>query len=222
VSAIGGPESRPDAEAALDDFATGGADASPPTLPSTSVGAGSSLVAFTGFAGTASYSIVADEAMVAILADDGSTPYWVYAGEVDAARTNGSPADDRPYVIYDTPGSVRLYMYDASWNRLSPADDATVLTTGYAASLYVSAGVVLTAGYDESLLGTWSIVPVPIYFHDTSHRHLAGWLRNVGMVSPSLGVSGTLAGKTWIYRNGAVASGYPGVATRWDGSTAYP
>jgi len=213
----------------LDDFATGGSDVSPPTgangFGSYAIGKGivsgdAQLIDFTGYSTSANYSVVADECMVALLADNGTTPYWIYAGELDAARDNGTPPDDRPFVIYDNCGYIRCCGGDCFWNRLSPVDDATGLTYGYCTELGSASVYIYRSGNEASLLGVWSVAPVGIYFNDASHRHLAGWLRNIGQISGDLGASGTLASKAWMYRG--TTSGYAGVAFKWDGSTSYP
>jgi hypothetical protein len=158
-----------------------------------------------------------------LLSDDGTTPYWTYAGEVDAARSNGTPADDRPFVIFYT-CSVVCFSQDNinRWARISPVDDATALTLGSPCEYYPDggAGYVLHIGLDASLLGVWGQLPLPVYFHDTSHRHIVGMLRNIAECSGSKGTSGTLSNKTWLYRSSN--TGNRGVCIKWDGLTDYP
>jgi hypothetical protein len=154
--------------------------------------------------------------MVAVLFDDGSTPAWIYIGEVEPARLAGTPPDDRPFVIWDTPSTVRAGSSDNYFNRISPLDDVTGLVIGNNAipsNLYAT-------GEGGGFLGLWDVFPWMVHFRDVSHKHTAGYLRNVGFCSADKGASGTIAGKTWMYRLNAAA--YGGVCFAWDGSTDYP
>jgi hypothetical protein len=157
--------------------------------------------------------------MMAMLSDDGVTPYWMYVGEVETPRALGVPADDRPFVIYDTPSSVYLQITDSNWNRISPVDDATALPTGFSAKFAANGNDVHNPSYDTNLLGLWTVLPTGVYFHDAAGRHLGGFLRNIGSVSADAGSSGTTMGLTWMYRGSNAGS--PKIAMAWDGVTAY-
>lgn len=202
----------------LDNFSLAGGVLWPPTYATPSVGSGSSVVNLTTYSTAANYSVVCDEAMAAILCDDSTNPYWIYFGEVDSPRDNGTPADDRPFVIFDNPSYVDATK-NSLWNRVSPVDDSTILTTGgWAKFSYVGGDV--HSGGDASLLGVWTVLPVCVYFDDASHKHLAGVLRNIRSGSISLGASGTLDSMNWMYRKHTAAT--TAVCFKWDGSTAYP
>ena len=202
----------------LADFSTGGAETSPPSFPATAFGAGSSEVSMDLFSTSARYSVVADEAMFSILGDNGSDPKWIYVGELDGARSEGSPADDRPFVIYDYTDYV-YQVTNAYWNRLSPLDDSTILTSGREAILYASE-YPHNSGNDDNFLGQYSVWPLGLWFSDSGHKHFAGWLRNIGYTSVSAPSSGTLASKSWMVRGEYV--GYSRLCWKWDGTTDYP
>lgn len=202
----------------LANFSTG-SGTTPPTYPSPSIGNGSANpVSFTGFSGSASYSIVADEAMCSILADNSTTPYWIYFGELDGAASAGTPADDRPFVIWKN--SYNVYMAPgANFCRVSPVDDSTVLTSGYNCA-FNGPAVIHNTGYDAALLGLYSVLPVAVYFDDTSHKHFAGFLRNIGEASAALATAGTLNSKEWMYRTSSATA--VRLVTKWDTVTDYP
>jgi len=203
-----------------DNFATGGLDVSPPTLPANSVGSGASLVDFTLPAVVASnYSIVADESMVMFVVDQGSANVrGTYVGELDGARDNGTPADDRPFVLWTYPTYWMLYTGGAYWHRVSPADDATLLASGYFAVVY-GGDVVHGAGNDGNYLSRWTVLPLGVYFSDAGNKHFAGWLRNMGSVSANAATSGTINSMTWMFLT--ANTGYGRLAVAWDGVTAY-
>jgi len=205
----------------LDNWATvvGGADASPPGFPAASIGAGAAtVVAFTVVNGAYRMSAVADATMLQLLSDNAGTRYWMYIGELNGAKSDGAPADDRPFVIYDTPGTIRVLGSDNLWNRISPVDDATPLTTGFAqhqAILVSAAG----AGEDAALLGQWDTWSTLISFADAGSRHLAGSPRSMGVYAY---VAGALVQTADLCLLGVYAGGSSnGVLMRWDCATAY-
>jgi hypothetical protein len=199
------------------------AETTPPTMPTDSIGSAlgsAGLISMTGWTTGATYSANADEAMVAVLFDDNTTPAWIYAGEVEPAGLAGVPADDRPFVIWDTPASVFISNTNSYFNRISPLDDATACTTGYSSILTSSGGAVTSAGSGGGFLGLWGVYPIGVHFYTASHIHFAGFLRNVGCTSTDKGTSGTLIAKNWMYRlNGGA---YGPVCFAWDGATDYP
>jgi len=202
-----------------DDFATAGADVSPPVLPATSVGSGAGLVDFTlPVAGAADYSIVADESLLYLFSDQGGANTRMFiAGEVDGARDNGVPADDRPFVIYDYPPYVSWHS-SSYFNRVSPRDDATILTNGLGCVQRYGNTPVHDTAMDGNYLGRWTILPVGVFFYDSGDRHWAGWFRFLGSVSRDQAVSGTMNSMVWQFMRN---TGHPGIATEWDGVTAY-
>lgn len=209
----------------LEDFSTGGGAASPPTFPATAVGSGGSVIPFDGYTTSANYSCVADEGMVMFLADDGTnTIDWMYIGEVDGARANGSPPDDRAYVIYDTPDVVYLPNTTTNrWNRLSPSDDSTILTLGGQTLITAPVFGVIhdSTTVRDNLLGPDSILPVGCFFEDTSHQHFAGFLRNCYSGARLAGTSATLDNRNFLLRNNSVGA-EPALVMSWDGVTDYP
>lgn len=211
----------------LEDFSTGGGAATPPTFPATAVGAGGSIVAFTKDSAAITYSIVADEGMMALLVDalGNSDCDWTYIGELDASFPDGTPADDRCYVIHDNESLVSWADTSSEYvfNRLSPLDDSTVLTLGYDAQFFTWGSNVRIHedGTDIGrILGQHSIYPVGIWFNDTSHKHFAGFLRNIYSIHAYAGCIGTINNKSYMFRNNSTLfSG--GIVFEWDGTTGY-
>jgi len=209
----------------LDNWTTGGGGGSPPSAELNAckaIGGGGtfpgSLVDLIMFNAAANYTIVADEAMMAILCDDGTANCgWIYVGEVTPARLTGSPADNRPYVIIDSTIQVGI-IAGGYWNRLSPIDDTTVLTTGYPAELYTATGYILNSGIDVNLLGLWLVLPVGVYIDNSGHQHFVGFLQNVASCNGDKGTSGTINSLAWMYRNDGGAAQH-GVCFKWDGVT---
>jgi len=177
---------------------------------------GASFVSVTAFSTLAKYTIVADEAMMAILIDNTTNSYWTYVGEIIPARFSGTPADDSPYVIMDAPAQVSTSMASV-WNRLSPLDDVTFLTQGMASEFNTASGYVLATLMDVNPLGLWLVLPLGMYFHDTSHRHFAGILKNVASCSVDKGAIGTIGSLAWMYRNNGTTG--RGLCFAWDGVT---
>jgi len=211
----------------LDNWVVATYAASPPSVGLNAlhaVGAGGAfpagLIAFGMLNWHAYYTVVADEAMMAMIADDRSMAgcSFTYIGEVTPARLTGTPADDRPYVIYDAPTAV-YWPTGAYFNRLSPVDDVTVLIQGYDTHMYSAAGYPLTSGHDTNLLGLWIVLPIGVYFHDGGSRHFVGFLQNVGTSSQMKGPIGTIGNLTWMYRNNYNGISYQNITLRWDGTT---
>ena len=182
------------------------------------VGAGeNSLVAFTTLAGASTMSIVADEDVVIILRDDGASPDWIYVGGVDGNLSTSTPADDRPFVINDTPASVFTLVSASPWNRLAP-DDTTVLTVGYPCQLRQNN--TQSDDFPGTYNGAWQLWPVYLYFDVASHYHVTGSLQYVRQGSDDLGIAGrTINSAAWACR-GSDAANSP-ICLSWDGS-AYP
>lgn len=217
----------------LEDFATGGGATSPPTFPSTSVGAGTSLVSFDVTAGLNTWYGVADEGMMAVVVDTGAAggTDWIYVGELNQARTTGGTwQDDRAYVIMDDPQDFidHAGAGTVNWNRLSPKDDSTILTSGYYCGLSradqtPSIFDATTAGIEpDNTSGSEPLGPVGVLFSDSTHYHFAGFLRNVFEGGDWMANRATVGGK-----NFAVISSFPGIAeTRlvigWDGTRDVP
>lgn len=170
----------------------------------------------TGYTFLADYTIVADEAMMAILFDDNTNACaWIYVGEVTPARSSGTPPDNCPFVILDSTTTVSM-LGGAYWNRLSPLDDTTVLIAGYSVEFYCTAGYPLDTGNDVNPFGLWLVLPVGIYFDDFGHRHFMGLLRNIATCNPDKGSKGTIASLAWMYRNDSSGRG---ICFAWDGAT---
>ncbi len=210
----------------FEDFATGGSAVSPPLFPTSSYGVSSgSFVVMAGFSTEATYSIVADEGMAAILNDNNTTSVdYMYVGELDTLMVSGTQGDLRSYVIRDDVSSVGHTNSAVSrWTRLSPLDNKTVIEDGWAASrhaLGANTRVHEAGAARDNLLGLDSILPVSVWFNDTGHRHFAGYMRNVFGVYASLPEqSGTMSGSNFMHRANQAAEGQ--ICMRWDGSTAY-
>ena len=190
---------------------------------STPIGAGTALVSFSSFSTAGTMSIVADESVLHVWRDDGAGNVdWMPLGALDGARVAGTPADDRPYIIADKPDVVGFST--ASYrNRLSPVDDATVLTSGYPAVIgQISDDATHATGDDTHLLGVWTVLPAGVYFSDAAHQHFAGFLRYVYTCSKALGssASGTLDSANFLWMSYGITT--TAVCVDWDGITAYP
>ena len=192
-----------------------------PVLPAVAVGVNlTTPVQLTTFAGPARYSIVADESMFVLLTDASSSCFWIYVGEVDSTRVGGHGTDDRPFVISYHPEWVGIASQDPRCARISPLDHATLLTAGTTCD-YRGTGdnYPVAANQDGALLGDWTVFPSLLYFYDTSHRHVAGWMRNVFQVNRDLGAVGLLGNRSFLFR---AYNYYNSLALRWDGLTDYP
>lgn len=177
------------------------------------VGAGSNaFVVYTTTSTTTSFLAVADEDVLIMLRDDGAAPDWIYVGGVDNNLSTSTPADDRPFVIVDTPANVFINPTDLIWNRLAP-DNTTTLVSG---------------GADKSDLddmagtynGAFQLISVLLLFRDASHAHATGTLQYLRRGSDDLGPSGrTINGATWACRS--TSELYSPICWSWDG-VAYP
>jgi hypothetical protein len=199
-----------------DNFDTAAAEASPPAFPANAIGY-YGLIGMAGWTTGAVYSAVADEAMVAVLFDDNTTPALIYVGEVDPARLTGVPADDRPFIIWTFTNRVYARYDSTSFARVSPIDDTTLVYDGYCGILYAGSSFLYATGTGGGFLGLWDVYPILAHFSTGGHRHTAGYLRNVGFCNVDAGVSGTIAGKTWMYRSNGGGSFGP-FCFAWDGS----
>lgn len=177
-----------------------------------------------GYTTAGTYSCVADEGMCSIIIDNGSTPRWLYAGEMDPFHSGAG--DTRCYVInHDT---AQVYwddvgsFVDEDWSRVSPLDDVTILNRGEGLHIANSAETVRFGGNRGNLLGSDVVWIVGIVFDDSGHQHHVGWLRNVFAVNNALGTEGTLGltgSPNFYFRASSVSSARGPVCWTWDGST---
>lgn len=159
----------------LQDFATGGGAASPPTLPSTSVGTGTSLFAYSTFNHFANYTIIADEGMMMFLLDGSNAGLrFTYIGEVNVPDP---VRDSRAYVIRD--GETNVEHTNSGWDRLSPMDQITLLTGVPVMFGLVGTGIPLHDMNAGRMFDVDYILPVGVWFNSPGddHDHFAGWLR---------------------------------------------
>ncbi len=204
----------------LDDFDIAGADPAAPTLPATSVGYGSAVVTLTfPSSGSMDLSLVGDESVLTFLVDQGAaSKRFGYVGEVDGARTGGTPPDDRPFVIHWDCAYPSLYSRQR-FSRLSPRDSTTILSTGSFAEVHNASGSIHnSAGNEGDYLSTWNILPLGVAFPNAPDAHFAGWLRYLGTVSVNQALSGTMNNMSWMF---FADSAYGKIAMQWDGATAY-
>lgn len=201
-----------------------GAFVSPPAFPAASIGAGAATpVSFTVVNGAYRMSAVADSAMLQLFAD-GAAKYWMYIGELSGAKSDGTPADDRPFAIWDTPAVFSSAKGVTNFNRISPVDDATELTSGYleVGMFSSTAGGTRDAANsgDPGLLGVWPIVPLAVTFRDVGGTHIAGYLRGViGTYPADAGMLVQNADKSILGISYSAIWG--GLALNWDGATTY-
>jgi len=211
----------------FENFSTGGGAASPPTFPSTAFAIGSSVNTFTKESTAIAYSVIADEGMMALLVDafGNITCDWTYMGEITPSYPDGSPSDDRCYIVHDNESLVSLADAgsEITFNRLSPLDDTTILISGFDVNLF-SFGTNSRLIEDASDLGRISgqhiIYPIGVWFDDASHKHFAGYLRNVYSIHAYAGSQGTLNNKAYMFRNNSFLAG-GGLVFEWDGATSY-
>lgn len=211
----------------LEDFATGGGSTggADPTFPATSFGAGTAVVNFNAFSTSGWFNCIADEGMCAIIAsnDIDSTTRWIYCGEVTAFHSGAG--DTRAYVIWDTPSDYGWNDFSGQerFNRLSPADNSTILVRGEALHVVNSSPISQVAQDSRrNLLGSDVVWPVGVHFEDVGHIHDAGWLRNVFAVNHQLGNEGTLGltgSPDFYYINDNLGNTNGGIAFTWDGET---
>lgn len=203
----------------LDDFDTAGVDEATPTLPATSVGHGSAVVTLVfPSSGSMDLSLVGDESVLTFLVDQGAAAKrFGYVGEVDGARSGGTPPDDRPFVIHWECAYPSLYARPR-FCRLSPRDSTTILTGSFAEVVNTAGSIHNYASNEGSYLSTWNILPLGVAFLTAPDAHFAGWLRYLGSVSANQALSGTMNNMSWMFfADGA----YGKIAMQWDGATAY-
>ena len=203
----------------LDDFALDPTVlVSPPALPVTSVGSGTSLVTHAILnTGENWYSVIADEQMMTLFAvrGGGTAITWGYVGSLDQAH----PSDERPFVIYDNPGEVSVFDGSSGsfWNRLSPIDQRTILGTGY--WTWLRRGNNVNIANDNLWLSDRVVLPVGVLFENTGHVHFAGMPRNIFQAQELLGHRAVIGNLDFITFSDNIAR--PGIAVPWDGVTPW-
>lgn len=211
----------------LEDFATGGGSTggADPTFPATTVGAGSGEVSFGSFTSTGWFNAVADEGMVVIVATNSmdDEQLWTYMGE--CIPFHEAAGDDRCYVIWDLPTEVGFNDSGGveRWNRLSPADDSTILTRGETTHIVNSTPTSQPGGSERGNRFSSDVIwPAGVFFEDAGHIHDAGWLRNVFSVNYRLGSEGTIGpngAPSFYFINSALTNAIGSVCITWDGVT---
>lgn len=203
----------------LDDFVTDPTVlVSPPALPTSSVGSGTSVVTHAqSTVGDNWYSMVADEQMVSLFnhRGGGTAINWGYIGSLDQAH----PSDIRPFVIFDNPGEVNVFdgSFGTYWNRLSPVDQRTILGTGY--WCWLRRGNDVNMANDSLWLHDRTALPAGVVFENSSHVHFAGMLRHVYQAQELLGHRNTFDTLNFITMSDNV--GRPGICMVWDGTTEW-
>jgi hypothetical protein len=200
-----------------DDFVTApGAHIAIPAFPANhSIGAGAATsVAFTIVNGAYRMSAIADTTRLTLLSDNAGTRYFLPLGEVNGARTDGVPADTRPFVIWDSP--AQLYAGNSNLNRISPVDGVTANVSGSIMNV-----VELRSGAaDIGLLGRVSSAPALAYFAGAADRTRTGTLRGMMVMAyqAAAGIWQTAA-LDWV----CVLSTNSEVpfCIKWDGTTVY-
>ena len=208
----------------LEDFTTGGGAASPPTFPATAFAEGALTFLMTMATGAVVYSVIADGGMMSLLVDGfGNIDCdWTYIGELEPTF----PLDDtRCYVVWDNESLVSFAdaSGDVALNRLSPLDSSTILTLGISAELYTFGSNVRIHEDGTALgrlFGKQTIFPVGIWFNDSGHQHLSGFMRNIFSIHAEMGNRGTLNERTLMFRNNSAVAA-PGIVFAWDGLTDY-
>lgn len=211
----------------FEDFATGGGAVSPPTFPTRSVGAGTSVVTHTlsNIDDGAWYTVVADEQMMALVIMRGGKTNitFSYIGSLD----DPLPSDTRPFVIWDSPSvaSVADSGTFVPFNRVSPVDNDTVITNGFLGQWRVggtgfpggSANLVLLDG--TYWLDEQPLLPIMIAFNDTNSQHMAGYLRNAYAVHSEAGYRSVFGALEYVVFSDDIND--PAWALPWDGSTEW-
>ena len=203
------------------DFVTGGGDASPPALPSTTIGATmGNPPTFAVMAlqlASMNYSLLSDNQTIVIFALDGTAANTrvMYVG----AALSDVAGDTKPFVINDLPGTATLPHSAARWNRLA-LDGATFLAGGTdiqptAASnnLAIAAG---RSGLATPAPTQYWAFPAFVFFDDAGYRHFLS-LKWAYVAGVDLATSGTLASLALVYFT-SNASGGRWTMT-WDGVT---
>ena len=205
-----------------DDFVTGGADATPPALPLTTIGAtmgNPPTFAVMGLQlASMNYSLLSDNQTIVIFALDG-TPANSRVMYIGAALSDVA-GDTKPFVINDLPNTATLPHTSARWNRLA-LDGATLLAGGCDIQP-TAAGNNMATVAGRSGLATpaptqyWAL-PAFVFFDNVGHYHFLSlkWSYVAGV---DLATSGTLASLTLAYFTSAAAGGR--WALTWDGITA--
>lgn len=205
----------------LNNFTVGGPDGSPPTFPATAFGDGAfgTRVTMPFVNAPGDYYSVADEGMFTLVMDNGSvaSTQFTYVGEVDGAQ----PGDTRPYVIWDAPELARLELFtDGILDRLSPVDNVTLLTLG-SPCWWRERNNTVNSTPTLSNRPESRIMPTGPFFSNTSHRHVAGFFRNVYLGTSSMGLRGELSNRQFIYFcNELGSTNSVGIVLKWDGVTA--
>lgn len=203
------------------DFATGGADVTPPVLPATAIGTvlgAGTLVSMALQLASMNYSLLSDNQTIVIFALDGTAANTrvMYIG----AALSDVAGDTKPFVINDLPAAATLPHSSARWNRLA-LDGATFLAGGTDLQPSVAGNnQATTAG--RSGLATpvptqyWAL-PAFVFFDNVGYYHFLSlkWSYVAGV---DLATSGTLAGLTLAYFTSAAGGGR--WALTWDGITA--
>lgn len=185
----------------FEDFETGGAVASPPLFPTSSFGNSSgSFVTLSVFDSSAQYTVIADEGMMALLADQtgSNNPNFTYIGEIDSIHP-----EERAYVIRTITGDVGHTDLSTAprWRKLSPIDNVSVISATPAQLYSFGANTRLhdTVADRGNLFGLDSIFPVTLWFESPSY--CAGYLRNCYSAHENLPeASGTLSGSSYLHR----------------------
>jgi hypothetical protein len=203
------------------DFATGGADVTPPALPLTTIGATmGNPPTFAVMAlqlASMNYSLLSDNQTIVIFALDGTPANTrvMYIGAVDSDVVG----DTKPFVINDAPATASLGGASARWNRLA-LDGATFLSTGLdlqpsaaGAGIFIAAG---SSGLATPAPTQYHVFPAFVFFNDAGYRHILSlkWSYIAGV---DLATSGTLASLSIVYFTTSAALGR--WALTWDGVT---
>lgn len=159
----------------LEDFATGGGDASPPTFPSTSFGNNSTTVSMTVPVHNSGYTVVADEGSMIIVVDGHDTAItFAQLGELDGVPFDRDP---RPYYIHYVPGQVG-HAAGNVFSRLSPIDNTTLINGGVSAVMGVEFDH-MHEDIEGRIFSSHYFLPASVFFRTASHQHFAGWQRNM-------------------------------------------
>ena len=180
-------------------------------------------VPMAGFATPANYIAVADEECLILVFDNGTSASmaFTYVGQLDGARSFMTPADSRPYVIYDSPAPATLGT-STYFGRFSPLDSSTYIRGLPGGMSYSVSGPPLhTENIYDGLGGAQGVLPLGVCFGVAGHRHFAGFLRYCGTMSESVGPIGTVGGMAYLAVNDATQTSM-GIGITWDGVTPYP
>jgi len=212
----------------LDNWATGGADASPPAWMAGCFGGGVGLLTAAGTlisfpSGNGNYSAIADVSMVQLFTDIGGIVRWGYFGELDGCGTDRTTPDTRCFVAFDEPTISRSYGAQTAFNRLSPVDSATALNDGRMDVPTTSAVTtsVITQTLDTQLGGQQSW-PLFIQFFLAGHDHVAGKLRACAGMASDVGAVGQTADLCTLAVSSAAGANTGLLVLPWDCATAYP